>query len=357
MSNIPTEETIDAAWLTQRLRQAGHTDAVVRGFTSARVGTGQIGKCVRYQLDVAGGSPTTPRSLVAKFPSDDPTSRQTGVQLRNFIKEVSFYRELQSRLRISTPRCYYAAIEGEGPEFALLLEDLAPAKQGDQLAGCSAEVARAAVLELVGLHAPSWNDASLRGNEWLGEPSQVMVDMVRMLYGLQLPGFLERYGARLEADEAAIIAKVAEAKAGPFALLPDPFSLVHIDYRLDNLLIDATVEPPRISVVDWQSITLGSPLSDVAYFMGAGLVPEERRRTERDIVRAYHEALGRAGVADYSFDRCWLDYRRGTFAGFAVTVIASMMVQQTERGDEMFVAMARRHSRHAIDLGAVEFLG
>ena len=39
-------------------------------------------------------------------------------------------------------------IEGEGPEFALLLEDLAPAKQGDQLAGCSAEVAEEAGLTL-----------------------------------------------------------------------------------------------------------------------------------------------------------------------------------------------------------------
>ena len=42
--------------------------------------------------------------------------------------------ELQSRVRIRTPRCYFAAIEGDGPEHMLLLEDLAPAVQGDQLA-------------------------------------------------------------------------------------------------------------------------------------------------------------------------------------------------------------------------------
>jgi hypothetical protein len=39
-----------------------------------------------------------------------------------------------------------------------------------------------------------------------------------------------------------------------------------------------------------------------------------------------------------------------------VTVIASMIVQQTERGDEMFIAMATRHARHALDVGADEFL-
>jgi hypothetical protein len=32
------------------------------------------------------------------------------------------------------------------------------------------------------------------------------------------------------------------------------------------------------------------------------------------------------------------------------------MVEQTARGDEMFVVMARRHSRHALDLGADRLL-
>jgi len=197
VSAIPTPETIDADWLTERLRQPGHGAARVRDFTSTRVGTGPIGKCIRFELDVEEGSAPTPRSLIGKFPSDDPMSRQTGVLLRNFIKEVSFYRELEPRLTISTPRCYYAAIEGEGPEFALLLEDLAPAEQGDQLAGCSVEVARAAVVELVGLHAPSWCDQALRGSDWLGEPNETTAELVRALYRAQLPGFLDRYAGRL----------------------------------------------------------------------------------------------------------------------------------------------------------------
>ncbi len=356
MPNLPTPDTIDAAWLTDRLHEAGHTTATVRDFTKKRIGTGQVGMCIRYALDLEGADDDTPRSLVGKFASDDPTSRQTGILLKNYIKEVSFYRELVSRLSITTPRCYYADIEGEGPDFVLLLEDMAPAEQGDQLAGCSPEIARAAVLELVGLHAPSWKDESLRGPEWLGEPSDMSVQMGRMLYKANLPGFLERYGARLAPDEAAIIEAAAESSGPPFQLLGEAWSLVHIDYRLDNLLIDTSTTPPRISVVDWQSVAIGSPMSDVAYFLGAGLVPEDRRPAEEEIVRAYYEELGRGGVSDDAWDRCWQDYRRGTFSGFAVTVIASMMVQQTERGDEMFVAMASRHARHALDLGAGELL-
>jgi hypothetical protein len=357
MANIPSPDSVTSTWLTDCLQRSGHGAAEVRGFESTRIGTGQIGMCVRYALDVVGGDATTPRSLVGKFASDDPTSRQTGVQLRNYIKEVCFYRELQHRLTISTPRCYYAEIEGQGPEFALLLEDLAPGEPGDQLAGCAVDVARAAVLELVGLHAPSWCDDGLRGSEWLGEPSEPMIALGRAMYQAQLPGFIDRFGSRLESDEAEIIEQVAGSSGAPFELLADPFALVHVDYRLDNLLIDSQPDPPKISAVDWQSITLGSPLSDVAYFLGAGLLPEIRRTAEQDIVRAYHAALEPAGVEGYDWQDCWNDYRRGTFSGFAVTVIASMMVQQTDRGDEMFTAMARRHSRHALDLEAQEFLG
>ncbi len=356
MTDIPTAESITASWLTQRLHEAGHRSVSVRDFTRTQIGTGQIGKCIRFGLDLHGEDATAPRSLVGKFPSDDPLSRATGVALKNYIKEVSFYRGMQSKLSISTPRCYYADIDGEGPHFALLLEDLSPARQGDQLAGCSAEVARAAVLELVGLHAPSWCDASWLGIDWLGQPDRVGADAMRALYRQHLPAFLDRYGARLDPDERAIIEAVGRSSGAPFQTLQSPFSLIHIDYRLDNLLIDERARPPKISVVDWQSITLGSPLGDVAYFLGAGLVPEERRRAEADIVRAYHSALAAAGIGGYPWDRCWDDYRRGAFAGFSVTVIASMIVQQTPRGDEMFTTMARRHSRHAIDVGAREFL-
>ena len=97
-------------------------------------------------------------------------------------------------------------------------------------------------------------------------------------------------------------------------------------------------------------------MNDVAYFMGAGLLPETRREVEVDILRDYHAALQQAGVEDYDWEQCWTDYRKGSFSGFGVTVIASMIVERTERGDEMFTTMARRYARHAIDLGADEFL-
>ena len=354
MVSIPDPESITAEFLTAQLVAAGH-DVKVESFVGARVGTGQIGMCIRYDMTLSGpGTSNAPQTLIAKFPSDDPQSRATGVQLQNYIKEVSFYRELESRLDIRTPKCYYADIDGHGPDFALLLEDMTPAEQGDQLQGCGAELAQAAVLELVGLHAPSWRDESLCGVDWIGEPDSASAQMIRGLYQGVLDGFFGRFGDQLTEAQRDIITRFGESD-----LLGSPlgehYSLVHIDYRLDNLLIDSSHSPPTVTVVDWQTIALGNPMTDVAYFIGAGMLPQARRQHEQAIVRRSHEQLTGRGI-EYDWATCWCDYQKATFAGLAVTVIASMMVQQTDRGDTMFATMARRHSQHAIDLGASEYL-
>ncbi len=355
MSTVVQPEEMDPAWFTERLAENGFSDAAVSRVNRQQIGTGQIGTCFRFDLAFTNRDADAPRSFVGKFPSDDPVSRATGVQLRNYFREVQFYRHLAPRLSISIPASYFEAIEGEGPEFVLLLEDMAPAEQGDQLAGCSADVARAAVLELVGLQAPSWCDESLKDYDWL-YTAQEGEAATHLLYKQLVPGFLDRFGDRLEADERAIIARVGESPECPlFAPLGTPFCLEHVDYRLDNMLIDGRQSPPKITVVDWQSLKLGSPMNDVAYFLGAGLQPEVRREAEGEILRDYHSALTAAGV-EFDWDACRDGYRKGSFCGFGVTVIASMIVQQTERGDEMFTVMARRHSRHALDLGAEEFL-
>jgi aminoglycoside phosphotransferase (APT) family kinase protein len=52
-------------------------------------------------------------------------------------------------------------------------------------------------------------------------------------------------------------------------------SLVHNDYRLDNVLLD-TGDPARIvAVLDWDMGTRGDPLSDLAYMLNYWIEPEE----------------------------------------------------------------------------------
>ena len=83
---------------------------------------------------------------------------------------------------------------------------------------------------------------------------------------------------------------------------------------------------------------------------------EDRRVHEADLLAHYHEALRRRGVQDYSVEQLRADARRETFAGLIMAIVASMIVQRTERGDLMFLTTATRHAQHALDVDAPSLL-
>jgi aminoglycoside/choline kinase family phosphotransferase len=293
--------------------------------------------------------------MVATLPAADETSRVTAATLRSYEKEVRFYEQLDASLAIPTPTVFHVALDEQDlSRFVLLLEDLAPAQQGDQLVGCSPAVATEAVRELIGLHAPRWGDPALAEIEWLRGDRETGIAMMSMLLPTLWTGFRERYAADLGDDVRAAGSDLFEHLLAFLTPTGGPETVVHGDYRLDNLLLRP--EGGVAGVVDWQTVTLGAALSDVAYFIGAGLTAEDRRAHEEQLVRDYHRGLGEAGVTGYDWDQCWADYRRGTFAGLMMAVAASMLVERTARGDEMFLTMAARHSRHALDLHATELL-
>jgi hypothetical protein len=346
-------ELLTPEWLTAALRTSDRFAAVVvHGVDPQPVGTGQMCDSLRLHLS-ADGPDDAPRTVIAKLPAADETSRATARTLRSYENEVRFYQQLAPTLPVRTPTAYYADIDPATARFVLLLEDLSPAEPGDQLAGCTAGQAAAALDELVRLHAPRWGDPSLAELEWLHrDPAGQREFMLGLLPALW-EGFTERYADRLGAD-------VLSAGAGVFGHLGsylrvdlEPKTIVHGDYRLDNLLFGGGSGAPSVAVVDWQTCTHGSGLADVAYFIGAGLDPALRRSVERGLVESYHDGLVASGVRHYGMERCWWEYRRGSWAGLLMAVGASMLVEQTERGDEMFVTMATRHATHALDLDAI----
>ena len=231
---------------------------------------------------------------MAKLPAADETSRVTAVAMRSYEKEVRFYEQLADGLPIPTPTVFHAALDaGDLSRFVLILEDLAPATQGDQLVGCSPEVAADAVRGLVGLHAPRWGDPTLADIEWLRGDRETGIAMLTMLLPTLWTGFTERYAADLD-DDVHTAGAAFFAHLGTY-LTPTggPETVVHGDYRLDNLLL--APGGGVAGVVDWQTCTVGPALSDVAYFIGAGLSAEDRRAHEEALVRDYHRELQAGG--------------------------------------------------------------
>jgi ecdysteroid kinase len=359
---MPTEpfprapEDVTAGWLDGVLRGAGLAgDARVVGVSSALVGTGQMGTSARYAIAWDRAAPGAPRSVVCKFASADPTSRATGVSLRTYEVEVQFYREVARTVGIRTPACHFADIDLATGEFVLVLEDLAPCVQGDQLAGCTVDQAALALAELAKLHAPRWNDARLAETEWLNRSNTDESRAFSEVFLPQLlPGFLERYAGRMEPGHVRLAERLMAGIGRWLRDRPGPRAVQHGDYRLDNMLFGIPEGGPPLAVVDWQTVVWGPPVVDASYFLGAGLVPADRRATERALLAEYHRALGERG---YSLDDCWRDYRRYAWSGFLMAIGASMMVVQTERGDAMFLAMLGRHGTQIEDLAAEEFVG
>jgi hypothetical protein len=343
--------SLDAAGLTDALRASGTLppDVKVSSVDQQAVGTGQMGDCLRLALGYSA-EVEAPATIVAKLPSSNETSRATGMAMRTYEVEVRFYQQLADRLPVRAPVCHHAEIDLATGDFVLLLEDLAPAEQGDQVAGCTADEAALVLEEAARLHAPLWGSPELEAFDWAVRWSQESQDGLQAMITVLWPNFVERYGDRLDDDVVEMGARFVVALPDYYAYRPAPHTIIHNDFRLDNLLFGTAEGGPPVAVVDWQTVGVGTGALDVSYFLGAGLSVEDRRAHEEGLVRGYHEALLGLGVEGFGWDRCWQDYRAFAFAGFHMAVLASMVVERTDRGDEMFLAMAGRHGRQILDL-------
>ncbi len=313
----------------------------MRGVQRDRIGTGQIGRSYRLHLDLAASaSEVVPPTLVLKIAAGNPQARER--VNRGFQKEVRFYQDLAPHTAVNTPNCWFADISDDLNSFVLLLDDLAPRVPGRQVDGCTYEQAACAVTNLAGLHAPLWN-ADLLGEHagWLTPMDAASGEFLGAIMGSSTEQFVERYHDRLPADDQETLRRAAAA-IGPWAALKrERFTLVHGDYRLDNLMFDPA--DASVSAVDWQTATSGSPTLDVAYFLETSVLPEQRRRHERQLLAAYVDALATYGV-EYSLDDAMADYRRDLLHGPLITVLGCVFATAapSPEADEMFLAMATR---------------
>jgi aminoglycoside phosphotransferase (APT) family kinase protein len=106
-----------------------------------------------------------------------------------------------------------------------------------------------------------------------------------------------------------------------------PPSLVHGDFRIDNLIFDA-VDPKIIAILDWELSTLGNPLADLAYFCMClrlpsighipGLLGKDRGELgvpdEAAIVRRYCELRGIPPIAHWNFYLAFSFFRLAAIA-------------------------------------------
>lgn len=124
-----------------------------------------------------------------------------------------------------------------------------------------------------------------------------------------------RWSKQYKASETETIDAMERLMEWLPAHLPahDETTLVHGDYRLDNLIFHPT-EPRVIGVLDWEIATLGNPLADFAYHVMAWRVSPDEFRGLREVdieslgipdeaayTAAYAKRTGRDALPDWEF--------------------------------------------------------
>lgn len=200
---------------------------------------------------------------------------------------------------------------------------LPPRIAGDP--GRRRRVSEAVVETLVALHAVDWEAAGLAG---LGRPAGFVERQVR--------GWAERY-ERAKTRDIAAIRDLARWLAERIPPAPPP-TLLHNDYKLDNLMLDPDDPGRVVAVLDWEMATLGDPLVDLGLLLcywADGTDPPARRQSVSQVT-AGPGFLSRAELLARYAAETGRDVARiafyETFALYKVAVVVQQIYFRYERG-------------------------
>ncbi len=291
----PAEVT--TSWFDAALREGGILDVEVEQVEVEPLGAavGLLGDLARLSIRYRRGQ--GPPTMIAKFPTTDPGGHQVGSMLRAWAREVAFYREVApASPGARIPRCYHTGADPAANRWVVVLEDC-PNEAVDAMSGAGPAEATAAVDALAEFHATWWQSPARF--DWMPGFDTTGVGGLEPLWLDAIPTFIERYG-HLVPDQtidwlrrfAPTLHRWSDRAAG------EPMTIVHADYRLDNLLLSSG----RVTMIDWQTALRGPGAMDLSCFIVTALTVADRRRCEDELLERYLTHLSAAGV---TVDRDW----------------------------------------------------
>nr|QQZ50425.1 hypothetical protein JKL49_01895 [Phenylobacterium glaciei] len=149
---------------------------------------------------------------------------------------MRFYQQIAHTVDIRTPKPFVAEIDTETFDFTLLLEDMGPARGGNQLIGCSLADAETAMREAAALHGPAGRCDP--GRCGVPQPPGHRRGGIAAMFGGIITAFRARYEDRLEPEYMAICQDFADHIGAFYEGPAAPRTLQHLDFRLDNMLFE-----------------------------------------------------------------------------------------------------------------------
>ena len=363
MTTLPTSSAmVSAGWLNAVLtddvrggRQVADVTATVIG-----EGVGFLGEVARLELTYEDPGAASVTSMICKMPTSNEGFRFVGDMLGLYEKESGFYRDVAPEITLRIPTCYANLQDGQG--YALLLEDLAPMRPGDQLESCSLPEARMALAEVAKLHARWWQHERLADFEaWLPGPGSATLQVFEAGYIGGVDAFHQNWAHLVSTDvhqlvDRAAVAYHAMIDAGPGR---EPHTFIHGDFRLDNMMFGTDPDEPSLALLDFQLPFQANAMWDVIYFLAGNFEPEWRLEHQDELLAHYHSCLVERGVDGYDLEQCREDYRASALVllGYLVTSAADIDLETlSDRGRELIETMFKRYGSAIDDLGAAEFM-
>ncbi|MCV7359184.1 phosphotransferase [Mycolicibacterium fluoranthenivorans] len=345
--SISNADDLTPEWFTRVLGSSG---AMVIDVHREQLSSGAMCGMTRAGLtwDTIGHEPA---SVIVKYPTADPGTRALAEAMRMYELEVQFYRDLAPHLAgVSIPTCYFSELNHTTSAFTLVLEDLrGKTRPGDVLTESTADECAAVLDQLAHLQGASWNLSAAAAMPWLADRNRTYTVFDSMPAGLQ--PWLDRFGHALEPEQVALFETVIPQAGRWIRSWNGPSVVQHGDLRTDNILF--SLDPvPRATIVDFQTVRLGPPGIDPAYFLGSSLSTQNRRAYELDLLKEFHRHLVAVGAADYDFNACLRDYREGAIYAVFLFCGLSSQIPPSERFDRVIADQTRRYADMALDLNS-----
>ncbi len=353
---------VTTEWLTEVLHRSGalpETSSVASiELEPLGAGVGVMGELARIRIAYAGDRGTAPASVIVKSPSPYEENRAQGVGLGMYEAEIRFMKELDAHTKVRTPRVFLADIVSGTAEFVVVMEDLGHLVMGDQVEGVTVDMARDAVIAMADLHAGWWDRVQTPDMEWVPSVVHARIEGLAQMWPTLWLGFNAKFAYSLPQGGAEAGELISQHYWRVMNRIAEwPWTLLHQDYRVDNLFFDADNRDEPVVVIDWQGIGRGPGIYDLCYFLGGSLTIDDRRANERDLVEAYHARLVERGINDYPLEVLWHDYRFGHLTSCSTAVLVGATFDlANERGKALVETLASRHFQAVVDLGSTELL-
>ena len=302
-------EGLTADWLTSALHAAGlgrGTRIEQVGFGAVGEGVGMMSELARLTLRWSNETDAGPTTLIAKYASTNPTNRAAGDGFHVYEREVRFFSELNQLTTARTPVCHFARYQSGN--YLVLMEDLGAYRTGSQAEGAGLEDALLAVDELARLHAPFWG--RVEALDWVptiyrSYHADALYTMAVGSWDKMVNTYADHVPDSIRAAGPAIHAALPALQA---AVNQGPATLIHGDFRLDNVMFGSAPEHDPIIILDWQGPLRARGIVDIAVLLAQNVHVSVRRQHEQALIQRYTRRLAEFGVS-YGEDEAWRDYR------------------------------------------------